>query len=123
MRARQNFGLQILRCVIKREFAARGRLLRSAHDNKKDMFRYNRAEYVFVKQIMERVTRAEITDSRSRLSRKISKLLPAWKRERERVNENQYQGKSESAASIVYFQMQSGIFSRRDQRLCPPEKE
>ena len=84
IRARQNFGLQILRCVIKREFAARGRLLRSAQDNKKDMFRYNRAEYIFVKQIMERVTRAEITDSRSRLSRKISKLLPAWKRESER---------------------------------------
>ena len=70
----RNFGLQILAFVIREEFQKRTKLRKITVDQRRNMFCYNREDYLFTKNIKEEVVQSETMESKRRLGRKLAKL-------------------------------------------------
>ena len=73
--ARNRYALQVLSSIIRTEFKKQRSVRKEAFFNQELMFRYNKDDYLFVKDLKERATGREKRDSRRRLTRKLLNLM------------------------------------------------
>ena len=71
----ERYGLEVLRNVIGKELNERRHLRSEVLRNQQRMTRYNKEQYLFVKQVKAEVLTNERSVSSTRLERKISQLL------------------------------------------------
>lgn len=73
-RSQRNFGLQVLAAIIRKEFQERANLRRTAMEWRKSMLCYTKEEYLFTRNVKDRLVDCEKRDSSHRLDRKLGKL-------------------------------------------------
>ena len=67
----RNFGLQILAMVIWNEFQERKELRRKTVER---MINYSKKDYLFTRNLKDRLVEDEVIESKKRLSRKLERL-------------------------------------------------
>ena len=71
----RNFGNKILTSVIRQEFQERIKLRMQAVQHRRSMLSYSKEEYLFTRNLKDRVVKWEASDSRDRLAKKMEKLV------------------------------------------------
>ena len=68
---RSQYGLTVLRAILRQEYQARDELLRSAISCRKDMGTYDKCDYLYTKRLRENLIAHEHTVCRERLEKKL----------------------------------------------------